>query len=77
MPPQVPNNIRVLIIDFLSRENSNRTEASVHFNVPYSTVCRIYNEYLETGRVEAGVRGGHRPKMLVKLISILFCKFKS
>jgi transposase len=41
-----------------------RAEVSSSFNLPYPTVCQIYNHFNRTGRTEALKRGGTRPKKL-------------
>lgn len=60
---KISNETRRLIIQALQDDNLSREQAET-FKVKYSTLCTIYQRFLDTGLTDKAQRGGYRPKVL-------------
>jgi len=52
------------IIFALERGSQSRNSVAESFNVPYSTVCTIYSQFLLTNKLNKGKKGCSKPKKL-------------
>ena len=60
---KITNELRNVIIDNLIAGRVDRFQAAEMFQVPYTSICRIYKKYNLTGVREKLDRGGKKPKM--------------
>jgi transposase len=52
------------IVELLESETSSRKQVASVFGLPYSTVCRIYDEFCKSGEVKIPKRGGNKKRKL-------------
>lgn len=60
----ISNEKRLDIIKVLENATNTRKSAAEIFNVSYSSVVRIYNEYCQKGKIAKSKVGGVKPKKL-------------
>jgi transposase len=61
---QISLETRQRICHILENDLQDRKSVANTFEIPYSTVCDIFNQYIKEGSVRVPNRGGNRPRKL-------------
>ena len=61
---KISNDLRERLIKALEAGSLRRKDAANVFNISYSSVVRIYNEYLKNGKIQKKIQGGKKQKKL-------------